>query len=118
MTGYVSIFDIVHQMWHLTAVKGFTAGLIGFVCLFGINFSIYILKYHRDDDPILQTWVLLAFYSLGALHSDWILASITGNWAGAPDGNNAVLYWGYFVAKILSFFFLLDTGALHILVFA
>lgn len=47
---------------------------------------------------------LACFGVLGAFYSDWILAATAENMVGAPSGDNAVLYWSYFIAKRLPFF--------------
>jgi len=36
---------------------------------------------------------------VGAWYNDWILAAIAENYSGLPSSDNAVLYWGYFIAK-------------------
>jgi hypothetical protein len=39
-----------------------------------------------------------------ALYSDWGLAAIAGNYSGIPSGDDAILYWGYFLAKRIPLF--------------
>jgi hypothetical protein len=70
-----------------------------------------------DEHPILRTpakllsWeiVQMACISgaaagfLAALYTDWILAILAENLSGIPSGENAVFYYGYLIAKRLSF---------------
>jgi hypothetical protein len=50
--------------------------------------------------PLGCLGVLVAFYS------DWILVAIAENLSGSPSSDNAVVFWIYFAAKRLPFFFL------------
>jgi type IV secretory pathway VirB2 component (pilin) len=47
---------------------------------------------------------IVAVGLLAAFYSDWVLGAMVGNVTGSPSSDNAVLYWGYFVAKRLPIF--------------
>jgi hypothetical protein len=99
MVGYSGLFSLVRQSWHIHAVRDLTISYILVTCTF-------ILLGLFSKSGAFATSVGLFTIGTGmiaALYSDWILAAISGNYGGVPDGNNEVLYWTYFAAKRLPF---------------
>ena len=74
LVGYAGIFDL--ETWHLTAVKGLTAGFIVFTCLWviiGLLYGINSEDMDRKEGDILPGGLLISvWYCSGALYSDWI----------------------------------------------
>jgi len=101
ITGYCGLFSLVRQSWHIPAVRDLTYSYIAITVV-----STVLGMWAADGSEVLI--VGFGFFVMGtgmiaALYSDWILAAIDGNYAGVPDGNNALLYWTYFAAKRLPF---------------
>jgi hypothetical protein len=99
MVGYSGLFSLVRQSWHIHAVRDLTISYILVTCTF-------ILLGLFSKSGAFATSVGLFIIGTGmiaALYSDWILAAISGNYGGVPDGNNEVLYWTYIAAKRLPF---------------
>ena len=110
--GFVGLFSLVDQSWDVRSVRGFTYGwavptLV--VCFFIAFLTAKAIprglgRHVSDFQPRFLGWIILITGITGALYSDWVLAAIASNYAGVPDGNNALLYWTYFGAKKLPFF--------------
>jgi hypothetical protein len=62
----------------------------------------------KEDTAEIERKIVECLMFLGAptaLWSDWVLAGLADNLIGVPSSDNAVLYFGYFAAKRLPFFF-------------
>jgi hypothetical protein len=90
---------ITYIMW---GVPGGIVGLVGLCIACGVGDSF-------GERAGITFLALLAggvtgFGVIAALYSDWVLAAIAGNYSGVPSGDNAILYYGYFLAKRIPLF--------------
>jgi hypothetical protein len=124
IVGMVGVFSLVKETWldiHEVRIVtyvfgGISGGIIAIVLLSGIAmFLVGLCLSVSDDDSdegeeVIKTGcgtagtvVLaggpIALVIFGVFYSDWILAAIAGNLAGAPSGDVAILYWLYFAFK-------------------
>lgn len=104
ITGLVGLFSLVKDNWDNHAIRLITYIMWGIPG--GLSLCLACCVYFSVDDEkttvgtfTLIGSVLVAIGIFGALYSDWILGAIAGNYAGLPASDNAVLYWGYFIAK-------------------
>lgn len=110
VVGFIGLGRLVKQSWHNPTVGILTyiyGGLVAIVAIVAIVVAIYSMSSSADDGVVVAwCWGLLACLAacgfLGVLYSDWILGSIAEDLVGRPSGDNAILYWTYFVAKKIS----------------
>jgi len=121
--GMSGLFSLALKEWDRFGVRYLVLAFaaIGVVCLVVFPVGRLVVNYwddrslgrnprrsrrSRTASQVCQDFFLGVFVNstLALLFSDWILAVISGNYVGAPDGNNAALTWIYFVAKRLPFF--------------
>jgi hypothetical protein len=113
--GLVAITSLVYENWDVRAVPIITysflgigggIGVLGVVLIF-LSCSGLCRKRNHKIQAFVGATGYLIIWGLGfvggaaALYSDWILAAIAGNYAGAPSGDIDVIFWLYFVAKRL-----------------
>jgi hypothetical protein len=113
IVGVAGLFSLTKENWDNQTLRlityimwGVPGGIVGLIAL-----SIVCLV--SDEGILLKTGVTFLTLLLGAivgvgvlaaLYSDWVLAAIAGNYSGVPSGDNAILYYGYFIAKRIPLF--------------
>ncbi|KAH8801728.1 hypothetical protein F5884DRAFT_837833 [Xylogone sp. PMI_703] len=121
MTGLVSLvlqtIRTNHTVLIVTAVFGSITLAVSVVCAL---FACWrLMGNHGVEGHELQSGLHAGIYSsgvglvvslgvlgaLGAFYSDWVLAAVAANMTGNPSSDNAGLFWCYFIAKRLPFFF-------------
>jgi hypothetical protein len=105
ITGLVGLFSLVKENWDNSTIRLITYvmwGVPGGVC---VLFACFVCAVVDSKDRTLGGSftligsVVAGVGIVGAWYNDWILAAIAENYSGLPSSDNAVLYWGYFIAK-------------------
>ena len=110
--GLTGLMSLVRAHWSNNTVKGLTIGLFIFPLLgVLILIAVIFLSTWKDEDTVwfsFQDQMIIGpvvyvgtFMLLLSICMDWVLAVIAGNYSGKPDGDIAILYWIYFMAKRL-----------------
>jgi hypothetical protein len=110
IVGFVGVMNLVKhdfsRVWELRTVTYVFMGVA-----FGIPLLLSLLLYCTDDrsasrlKSLYSTFMITLFYLLVfltilfAFYTDWVLASLAGDFVGWPSSENAVFYWTYFAAK-------------------
>ena len=112
IVGLTGLMSLVRAHWSNNTVKGLTIGLFIFPLL-GVLILIAVIFFStwKDEDTVWFTFqdqmvigpvvYVGTFMLLLSICMDWVLAVIAGNYSGKPDGDIAIMFWIYFMAKRL-----------------
>jgi len=107
VAGLAGLFSLVGRTINTNQDVKIITGVFGGVTLL-LAIAVFMLACCASSRFMSGIWIfvvsLVCLAALGAFYSDWILAAIADNLAGAPSRDNAAVYWLYFIAKRLPFF--------------
>lgn len=108
--GMVGVGSLAKNNWEGTAMRfityGFSGLWISIALLIGFGLCVVWLRDIESDPedydcgPLnVVCFGVLSLCIAGTFYGDWVLAAITGDWAGTPSSDVALIYWVYFVVK-------------------
>jgi len=114
IVGSVGLLYLVHKtFWQQPVIRIETYVLCGLLCVATLIIICVAMIQDKPSDSVtaglliaqgIPFFGLSLFAALAIFYSDWVLATISDNWAGLPSSDHKVLWTLYFVAKRLPLF--------------